>query len=76
VCPFYRDREGVGASGGGGGINASHFDIERKKGGSGEGRRFSGECRLVGVPATEEDGGEARTAACGGTRPGWRLGPA
>jgi hypothetical protein len=65
VCPFYRDREGVGASGGGGGINASHFDIERKKGGQwgGEairwgksiGRRacYRGGRRMVGRPGRQ-----------------------
>jgi hypothetical protein len=42
---------------GGSSINASHFSIERKGGGSGEGRQFGGGSRVVGVPAMEEEGG-------------------
>jgi hypothetical protein len=52
---FYRAEEGAVVSGG---INADRFSIERKKGASGEGRRFSGGSRVVSAPAMELEGGQ------------------
>jgi hypothetical protein len=57
VHPFYRAGVGVGASAGNAGINADRFGIERKKGGSGEGRRFRGGSLVAGAPAMEKEGG-------------------
>jgi hypothetical protein len=44
------------AAAGSGGINAGRFSIKRK-GGSGDGRRFGGGSWVVDVPAMEEEGG-------------------